>query len=116
MFDEPLNLTGTDQIRDFGLGSDKLVFNKTIYTGLSGTTITAAQFLADAGAVAATTASQRFIYNLTTGDLRFDADGTGVGASTLVVNLNRFNPAFPSDQASANALFPTLTTADFLLV
>jgi len=66
--------------------------------------------------VAATTASQRFIYNLTTGDLRFDADGNGVGASTLVANLNRFNTAFPSDAASANALFPTLTTTNFLLV
>ncbi|MDH4404540.1 MAG: peroxidase family protein [Cyanobium sp. D14.bin.5] len=116
VFNEPLNVTGTDQIRDFGLGADQLVFNKTTYTGLSGSTITAAQFLADAGAVAATTAAQRFIYNPTTGDLRFDADGNGVGASTLIANLNRFNPAFPSDTASANALFPTLTTDSFLLV
>jgi len=116
VFDEPLSLAGTDQIRDFGLGADQLVFNKTIYTGLSGSSITAAQFLAGAGAIAATTADQRFIYNLTTGDLRFDADGSGVGASTLVANLNRFNPAFPSDQATANALFPTLTLNNFILV
>jgi Ca2+-binding RTX toxin-like protein len=116
VFDEPLNVTGIDQIRDFGLGADKLVFKKTIYTGLSGTSITAAQFLTAAGAIAATTSEQRFIYNLSTGDLRFDADGIGAGASTLVANLNRFNPTFPSDTASANALFPTLTTASFLLV
>lgn len=116
VFDELLNVTGTDQIRDFGLGADKLVFKMTVYTGLSGTSITAAQFLAAAGALAATTSEQRFIYNLTTGDLRFDADGIGGGASTIVANLNRFNPAFPSDTASANALFPTLTTSSFLLV
>jgi Ca2+-binding RTX toxin-like protein len=116
VFDEPLNVTGTDQIRDFGLGADKLVFEKTIYTGLSGTSITAAQFLTAAGAIAATTSEQRFIYNQTTGDLRFDADGIGVAAATLIANLNRFNPAFPSDTASANALFPTLTTGSFLLV
>jgi hypothetical protein len=48
--------------------------------------------------------------------LRFDADGIGAGASTLVANLNRFNPTFASDTASANALFPTLTTASFQLV
>ena len=116
VFDEPLNLTGTDIIRDFGLGADKLVFNKTIYTGLSGNSITAAQFLTAAGAIAATTSEQRFIYNQTTGDLRFDADGIGVGAATRIATLNRFNPAFPSDTASANALFPTLTTGSFLLV
>lgn len=116
VFDEQLNLTGTDQIRDFGLGADQLVFNKTFYTGLSGSGITAAQFLADAGAVAATTAAQRFIYNLTNGDLRFDADGNGVGAAVVVANLNRFNPAFPSDNASANALFPSLSLNNFILV
>lgn len=116
VFDESLNVAGIDQIRDFGLGADKLVFKKTIYTGLSGTSITAAQFLTAAGAIAATASEQRFIYNLSTGDLRFDADGIGAGASTLVANLNRFNPTFASDTASANALFPTLTTASFQLV
>lgn len=116
VFDEPLHSTGTDIIRDFGLGADKLVFNKTIYTGLSGNSITAAQFLTAAGALAATTSEQRFIYNQTTGDLRFDADGIGVAAATLIATLNRFNPAFPSDTASANALFPALTTAHFVLV
>jgi Ca2+-binding RTX toxin-like protein len=116
VFDEQLGVTGIDQIRDFGLGADKLVFKKTIYTGLSGTSITAGQLLAAPGALAATTSVQRFIYNTSTGELRFDADGSGSGAATHIATLNRFNPAFPSDNASANALFPTLTTASFLLV
>ena len=71
---------------------------------------------AEAGATVATTANQRFIYNLSNGDLFFDPDGTGVVAATQIANLNRFNPAFPSDVVSANAVFPNLVSSDFSLI
>jgi Ca2+-binding RTX toxin-like protein len=116
LFDEPLALTGTDQITDFAGGLDKLVFKTSFYTGLFGSTLSSDQLLVAANATEASTANQRFIYNLTTGDLRFDADGNGLGASTIVAKLSRFNPALPSDVASANALFPILSTSDFLLI
>ena len=116
VFNEPLSNTGVDQIRDFSSGVDKLVFDKIIYSGLTGSSLSAAQFLATTAPANATTASQRFIYNLTNGDLFYDPDGNGALASTQVANLNRFNPAFPSDVASANALVPTLTASDFILV
>jgi Ca2+-binding RTX toxin-like protein len=116
VFNETPALAGKDQLRDVLGGTDKLVFVKAVYGGLTGTTLTAGQFLAAPGAIAATTASQRFIYNVTNGDLFFDPDGTGAASVTVIANLNRFNPAFPSDNASANALFPSLSSSDFILV
>ncbi len=116
VFDEPVAQAGLDAIRDFGNGADKLVFYKAAYAGLSGPSLTANQFLAGAGATTALNADQRFIYNSTTGDLRFDADGTGALAPTLIANLSRVNTSLPSDNTSANALFPTLTVSDFILV
>jgi len=115
-FNEAPGLNGVDQLRDFNSTLDKLVFDKNVYAGLSGSTLTAAQLRAEAGATVATTASQRFIYNLSNGDLFFDPDGTGVLAVTQIANLNRFNPAFPSDVASANAVFPNLVSSNFLLI
>ncbi len=58
----------------------------------------------------------RLAYNLSNGDLFFDPDGTGVVTPTQIANLNRFNPAFPSDVASANAVFPNLVSSNFLLI
>jgi Ca2+-binding RTX toxin-like protein len=116
LFNETPAATGKDQLRDFLGGTDKLVFDKAVYGGLIGTSLTAAQLLAAPGAVAASTASQRFLHNLTNGDLFFDPDGTGPAPATAIATLARFNPAFPSDNASANALFPTLSTSDFLLI
>jgi len=49
-----------------------------------GPVLTAAQF---ATGTAATTAAQRVIYNAATGDLYFDADGTGSAATVLIATL-----------------------------
>jgi Ca2+-binding RTX toxin-like protein len=117
VFNEAPVTAGRDQLRDFLVGTDKLVFAKAVYAGLTGTTLAAGQLLAAPGATTATTAAQRFVYNVTNGELFFDADGTGTAATaTSVALLNRFNPAFPSDNASANALFPSLSAGDFLLI
>jgi len=114
-FNEAPSLSGNDQVRDFFTGIDKLVFAKAAYGGLTGTTLSASQLLVAPGAGAALTPSQRFIYNVSTGVLLFDPDGTGATAATPIATLNPFNPAFPSDTTSANALIPALSASDFVL-
>ncbi len=90
-----------DFITDFASGSDKIEISAALFGGgLAAGVLTGAQFFSGAGAVSATTAAQRFIYNSSTGNLLFDADGSGAGAAVLFANLSSV---------------PTLTAADFLI-
>ena len=90
-----------DFIADFVSGTDKLEISAALFGGgLAAGVLSGAQFLSGAGAVSATTAAQRFIYNSSTGNLLFDADGNGAGAAVLFANLSSI---------------PTLTAADFLI-
>jgi Ca2+-binding RTX toxin-like protein len=87
-----------DFITDFTSGSDKIEISASLFGGgLSAGGLTAAQFLSGAGAVAATTAAQRFIYNSSTGNLYFDADGNGAGASVIIANLSNVGALTASD-------------------
>jgi serralysin len=87
-----------DFITDFTSGSDKIEISAALFGGgLSAGGLTAAQFLSGAGAVAATTAAQRFIYNSSTGNLYFDADGNGAGASVIIANLSNVGTLTASD-------------------
>jgi fibronectin-binding autotransporter adhesin len=90
-----------DFVTDFVSGSDKLEISASLFGGgLSAGVLSGAQFLSGVGAASATTAAQRFIYNSSTGNLLFDADGNGAGAAVLFANLSSV---------------PTLTAADFLI-
>jgi serralysin len=81
-FNTALNATtNVDRISDFGT-TDIMQLDDDFFVGLAGT-LTAAQFYAASGAVAAHDATDRIIYNSTTGNLYFDADGTG-GVSTAI--------------------------------
>jgi hypothetical protein len=89
---------GRDFIRDFTSGSDKIEISAALFGGgLSAGGLTAAQFLSGAGVVSATTAAQRFIYNSSTGNLYFDADGNGAGASVIIANLSNVGALTASD-------------------
>jgi Ca2+-binding RTX toxin-like protein len=79
-----------DQIRDFATGVDKLVFDKAAFANLGATGNFGAgdgRFLAAAGATSGQDASDRVIYNTTTGQVFYDADGNGSGASQLIATL-----------------------------
>ncbi|KAI5912865.1 choice-of-anchor L domain-containing protein [Thauera sp. 2A1] len=68
--------TNVDTLTDFTHLTDKLGFSMAVFDGL-GTTGTADEFWAAAGANTAHDATDRLIYNTSTGALYYDADGTG---------------------------------------
>jgi Ca2+-binding RTX toxin-like protein len=78
---------GIDTITDFSVGSDYLLIKGSAFGGglVSGDTITSAQFIIG---TAATNASQRFIYNSTSGALFFDVDGNGATSAIQFATLN----------------------------
>jgi Ca2+-binding RTX toxin-like protein len=68
---------GNNSVIDFVSGTDKLVLDKSVFTALGVGTLTAVRFLAGPGVDEATTANHRLIYDTGTGNLYYDADGTG---------------------------------------
>jgi Ca2+-binding RTX toxin-like protein len=67
-------------LRDFASGSDRLVLDGNGFAAIGGSGDLAAgdeRFYAAAGATAAHDATDRIIFNTSTGDLYYDADGTG---------------------------------------
>jgi Ca2+-binding RTX toxin-like protein len=86
---------GVDTFTDFVSGADSI---RLVYADIPAGSLTAAQFLAQAGAEIAETAEQVLIYDTTTGNLFYDHDGVGGDGSVLLAML---------------AGHPTLTFADF---
>jgi trimeric autotransporter adhesin len=79
-----------DQIVDFVSATDKLTFDAAVFTGIGSSGDFAAgdaRFAAGAGFTSGRDATDRVIYNTTTGQLFYDADGGGAGASQLVATL-----------------------------
>src|SRR5207244_12856211 len=89
-----------DVITDFASGSDELVFDTTLFPAMGSIGNLFAndeRFYAAAGATSGHDASDRVIYNTTTGQLFYDADGNGSGAAQLLATLQGA-PAFaPTD-------------------
>ena len=85
----PNAATNKDTVTDFATGVDKLLFSKAVFTGLGSivTGLSAAQFWSGAGVAAAHDATDRIIYNTTTGALYYDADGAGGVAAVQVALL-----------------------------
>jgi len=78
-----------DTITDFTrTEGDKIYLSKAAYRGFTATGVLSADgFYAAAGADAAHDATDRVIYNTTTGALWYDADGTGAAAAHLIATL-----------------------------
>jgi Ca2+-binding RTX toxin-like protein len=107
LFDAALNgNTNVDTLVDFDRGSDRIHLDDDIFLAWSAATASApaaGEILVAAGATAATAAAHRLIYNPTTGDLYYDADGTGTASSAVKIAVLATLPG-------------NLATTDFVIV
>jgi Ca2+-binding RTX toxin-like protein len=74
---------GVDIIKDFVSGTDKIGISQSEFGGglTAGNPLLSGQIRLGAGVTTANSASQRFLFNTTNGNLYFDADGIGgIGA------------------------------------
>jgi Ca2+-binding RTX toxin-like protein len=86
LFDTPLGASNIDTVLDFKSGQDKLVLSDVIFTNLAPGPLSASQFVAGAGAQAQD-ADDYVLYNTTTGQVSYDADGSGAGAAVAFATL-----------------------------
>jgi len=96
MFDTALNAaTNVDQIQDFTVNYDKIRLDSSIFTqaGALGT-LDANAFHAG---LTAGDASDRIIYDSTTGNIYYDADGNGGGAQVLFAHVTAGTALTSSD-------------------
>lgn len=87
VFSTALGAGNVDRIEDFLPGTDTIELENTIFTGLAEGVLSAAAFAGNAAGTA-TDALTRIIYKIGTGELFFDADGTGAGGSVLFAVLD----------------------------
>ena len=71
-------------IGDFGIGQDRIALSSSVFGGMASGTLSASNFVVGS---AATTADQHIVYNQTTGQLFYDADGSGAGAAVLFATV-----------------------------
>jgi serralysin len=91
---------GVDSITDFVSGTDVIGVSASGFGGSLRRTesrLDASQFLTVTSGSAATTSSQRFIYNSTNGGLFYDADGSGAGAALQFATLSSRPTLLASD-------------------
>ena len=102
----PNATTNVDTIVDFVAGTDTIRLSKAAFGKLDvGSALAASAFVTG---TAATSATSRIIYDAATGDLFYDADGTGAIAKVKVAELTS-KPALTAAGISVALLPPTLT-------
>ncbi|MGI0481987.1 choice-of-anchor Q domain-containing protein [Geminocystis sp. CENA526] len=81
---------GIDRITDFNVVDDKIGISASGFGGglTAGVALTSLQFRSGAGVTTANNATQRFIYNTSTGALFFDVDGVGGNPAEQIAQLN----------------------------
>lgn len=89
VFNTTLSATNNvDMINNFSVADDTIRLENAIFTKISGLkTLTAAQFVKNTSGLAADS-SDRIIYETDTGNLYYDADGTGAAARVLFAKLD----------------------------
>jgi Ca2+-binding RTX toxin-like protein len=99
-------ITNVDTITDFNREDDFIRLDNAVMPGLGTTTsaLTAAAFVSGAARATAADASDRIIYNTTTGDLYYDADGTGSSAAIKIALIG------------TSSSRPVLDHTDFLII
>jgi Ca2+-binding RTX toxin-like protein len=105
-FDTALGSGNVDTLTDFTSGSEKIQLDDDVFRSFnaaSATALTAGQFLSAAGATAATTSTQRIVYDTTSGALYYDEDGSGGIAPVKFAVLG-------------TGTHPALAVTDFLIV
>ncbi len=84
-----------DLVRDWASGSDKVALDDAAMSALGASgnfSAGDARFAAGAGFTSGRDASDRVVYNTSTGSLYYDADGSGAGAAQLIATFSG-NPA-----------------------
>jgi Ca2+-binding RTX toxin-like protein len=82
VFSTALGATNIDHITDFGRAADKIHLDDAIFTAFTPGNVGGGRFIN--GTVALQTDDQ-LLYDLATGTLRYDADGSGLWASSVVI-------------------------------
>jgi Ca2+-binding RTX toxin-like protein len=100
VFAEAPDSASADDILGFQAGIDTLAFNNETHANLGPAGDFAPgdeRFYAAPGAASAHDPSDRVIYNTTSGELWYDADGSGAGAAALVATLDGAPPLSATD-------------------
>lgn len=88
VFASKLSDFNVDTITDFNVTDDSLTLNRTIFNTLnSSKALTAQELFISANATSAENATQRIIFNTTSHDLFYDADGSGGDSAVLFALL-----------------------------
>ena len=101
VFEAPAGTTHADSITDFVAGEDKLVLDANQFSGFAPGVLSASDLVVGVKPVA-TGSGPAILYDSSTGELFYDADGSGVEAAVKFATLEN-RPA-------------TLTADDFLIV
>ena len=98
--------TNVNTITDFNRADDFIRLDNAVMVRLGTTTgaLTSAAFVSGAGRTAAADTSDRIIYNMTTGDLYYDADGIGSTAAIKIALIG------------TSSSRPVLDHTDFLII
>ncbi len=104
VLDEALGASNVDTILDMIVGEDTIELDLDIFTAIAGGgTLSADQFRAG---TSATTADHRIIFTRSTGELFYDADGSGGGAQVKIAQLDAGLALSASDFTLAGAQEP----------
>src|SRR5206468_7298689 len=87
-----------DQLTDFDAGWDNIQLDAAAFTEIGTTGRMAAgdaRFYSAPGATGGHDADDRIVYNSATGQLYYDADGSGPGAAQLIATIPNLTPLGP---------------------
>ena len=80
--------TGVDTIADYTVADDSIQLSKAVFTGLGVVgSLSSDEFVSGAGLTAAADATDRIVYDTTSGALYYDADGAGGGAAVQIATF-----------------------------